>query len=227
MTPNVSLATQQPTAQPAAQPAQEATDDAANKLASDFDTFLKLLTTQLKNQDPSKPFDSTEFVGQLASFSAVEQQIATNTKLDGLIAALNGDAATGLAQWVDRDVLSDAPIDFDGAPVPVHYTLPKDTTSASVLVYDANDTLVDRIAVLPGTSETVWDGLALDGSPMPVGQYSFSIETYENTTLTGTQPAQTFSTVVEARLHNDEPHVLFADGSMMAVGAITAVRGGA
>ena len=61
---------------------------ASGALASDFETFLKLLTSQLRNQDPLKPLDSTDFVAQLASFSAVEQQVNTNTKLDQLLGAL-------------------------------------------------------------------------------------------------------------------------------------------
>jgi flagellar basal-body rod modification protein FlgD len=57
----------------------------------DYDSFLKLLTAQMKFQDPTKPMDSTEFVAQLASFSNVEQGIKMNTKLDSLItsSALN------------------------------------------------------------------------------------------------------------------------------------------
>lgn len=53
----------------------------------DYESFLKLLIAQLKNQDPTKPMDSTQFVSQLASFSAVEQQVATNTRLDQLLAS--------------------------------------------------------------------------------------------------------------------------------------------
>jgi flagellar basal-body rod modification protein FlgD len=51
----------------------------------DYDAFLKLLIAQLKNQDPTKPTDSTEFVTQLATFSQVEQNIAVNAKLDSLL----------------------------------------------------------------------------------------------------------------------------------------------
>ena len=51
----------------------------------DYDAFLKLLVAQLKNQDPTKPMDSSEFMAQLASFSNVEQGIKTNTKLDQLL----------------------------------------------------------------------------------------------------------------------------------------------
>ena len=51
----------------------------------DYDTFLKLLVAQMKNQDPSKPMDSTEYIAQLATFSNVEQLITSNKKLDSLI----------------------------------------------------------------------------------------------------------------------------------------------
>ena len=51
----------------------------------DYNSFLKLLIAQLKNQDPSKPMDSTQFVAQLATFSQVEQSINANSKLDSLL----------------------------------------------------------------------------------------------------------------------------------------------
>jgi flagellar basal-body rod modification protein FlgD len=61
----------------------------------DYDAFLKLLVTQMRNQDPTRPTDQAEYLSQLASFSAVEQQIASNRKLDELISALSlGQAAT-------------------------------------------------------------------------------------------------------------------------------------
>jgi flagellar basal-body rod modification protein FlgD len=50
-----------------------------------YNEFLTLLVAQLKNQDPSNPTDPTQFVSQLASFSAVEQQLSTNEKLDSLL----------------------------------------------------------------------------------------------------------------------------------------------
>lgn len=58
---------------------------AADAASLDYNTFLKLLLAQLKNQDPTKPMDSTEYMSQLASFSNVEQSIKTNSKLDSLL----------------------------------------------------------------------------------------------------------------------------------------------
>lgn len=55
----------------------------------DYDAFLKLLVTQMRNQDPTRPTDQAEYLSQLASFSSVEQQIASNRKLDELISALS------------------------------------------------------------------------------------------------------------------------------------------
>jgi flagellar basal-body rod modification protein FlgD len=53
----------------------------------DYQAFLQLLIAQLKNQDPSKPMDSAQYMAQLATFSQVEQSIMTNSKLDSLLTA--------------------------------------------------------------------------------------------------------------------------------------------
>ncbi len=66
-----------------AQTAKAAT--AAASASLDYNTFLQLLLAQLKNQDPTKPMDSTEYMSQLASFSNVEQSIKMNNKLDDLL----------------------------------------------------------------------------------------------------------------------------------------------
>jgi flagellar basal-body rod modification protein FlgD len=60
---------------------------ASQKASMDYDTFLQLLITQMKNQDPLQPMESSEYVAQLATFSNVEQSILTNNKLDALLSA--------------------------------------------------------------------------------------------------------------------------------------------
>ncbi|BAQ44646.1 MULTISPECIES: flagellar hook assembly protein FlgD [Methylobacterium] len=65
--------------------AAKATSSVASSMNSD--TFLTLLVAQLKNQDPTKPMDSTQYVGELATFSQVEQATKTNQKLDSLLAS--------------------------------------------------------------------------------------------------------------------------------------------
>lgn len=62
----------------------------------DYDAFLKLLIAQMKNQDPTQPMESTEYIAQLAAFSNVEQAVQTNAKLDSLMAALSLSQADGV-----------------------------------------------------------------------------------------------------------------------------------
>jgi flagellar basal-body rod modification protein FlgD len=61
-----------------------------------YDNFLKLLLTQMKNQDPTEPMKSTEYMAQLATFSQVEQAMKANSKLDSLLAASSLTQADGV-----------------------------------------------------------------------------------------------------------------------------------
>ncbi|MDG4907393.1 flagellar hook assembly protein FlgD [Mesorhizobium sp. WSM4898] len=65
--------------------ATQASSQQTSKTAVDYQSFLKLLIAEMKNQDPTKPMDSTEYVAQLATFSQVEQSVQTNSKLDQII----------------------------------------------------------------------------------------------------------------------------------------------
>ncbi|WP_367648781.1 flagellar hook capping FlgD N-terminal domain-containing protein [Ruegeria arenilitoris] len=81
-----------PTQSNTATPAPNKSFNAAKTtgLASDFVTFLKMLTIQARNQDPLKPLDASEYASQLAQFSMVEQQVQTNDLLSTLGQALGG-----------------------------------------------------------------------------------------------------------------------------------------
>jgi len=70
----------------------------------DYDAFLKLLVAQMKNQDPTAPMDSTEYVAQLAAFSNVEQAVKANARLDALLAAQSLAQADGI---IGRTVTSE------------------------------------------------------------------------------------------------------------------------
>ncbi|ABM45578.1 hypothetical protein X471_01204 [Bartonella bacilliformis str. Heidi Mejia] len=78
---------------------QQDTPDTGAKKNTDYDTFVKLLVAQMKNQDPTNPMNSTEFVAQLASFSMVEQAIKMNDKLEQVLA--NG-AISGAEGYVGK-----------------------------------------------------------------------------------------------------------------------------
>lgn len=87
----VSGVTNDPTAKPST-----GTPAAESKNALDYQAFLQLLLAQMKNQDPTQPMDSTQYMSQLAAFSNVEQGIKTNAKLDSLMSAQYLNQADGV-----------------------------------------------------------------------------------------------------------------------------------
>jgi flagellar basal-body rod modification protein FlgD len=85
----------------------------------DYNAFLRLLIAQLKNQDPTKPMDSTAFVAQLATFSQVEQSVASNAKLDSLLTS----SALSLADAVIGHTVTSADGETTGQVASVKITV--------------------------------------------------------------------------------------------------------
>ena len=84
-------------------PRPTGTTETKSKTAVDYESFLKLLVAEMKNQDPTKPMESTDFVAQLATFSQVEQSVQSNTKLDQILQASALSQASAL---IGREVTS-------------------------------------------------------------------------------------------------------------------------
>src|SRR5450432_3062771 len=76
--------------------------NAGAELSGNFDTFLKILTAQIQNQDPLQPMDSAQFTQQLVQFSGVEQQIKANTSLDKLLTASQSTAGASLSGYLGQ-----------------------------------------------------------------------------------------------------------------------------
>lgn len=158
---------------------KSATDAAKDKLTSDYTTFLKLLTTQLQNQDPTNPMDSAQFTQQLVQYSQVEQQIKSNEKLDALLAAQNSAGVGSSLGYLGKT------IEMDGAYLSTdatsggsfNYTLSDVATTATIKIYNESGTLV-RTSTGSGTlgKHTVtWDGKDDDGHQLPAGVYGVSV----------------------------------------------------
>ncbi len=83
--------------------AASSSQSATRKAALNYDSFLRLLVAQMKNQDPTEPKDSTQYLSQLAAFSSVEQNVSTNQKLDQLMVSLQINQS---ASFIGRTVTS-------------------------------------------------------------------------------------------------------------------------
>ncbi len=165
-------------------------NDAANtlnqglQLAEDFNEFLTLLTTQLQNQDPLSPMDSTEFTNQLVQFSQVEQAINQNQKLDDMLALQLANLSTIGLSYVGMDVsYLSIEANFDGeAPVTINYSLNEEVVSAQVNIYDEGGDLIysAEAPTATGQNEIIWDGTNTGGTTLEEGTYRVSIDALDS-----------------------------------------------
>lgn len=151
------------------------------ELANEFDDFLLLLTTQLQNQDPLEPQDSSEFTNQLVQFSQVEQQIKSNEKLEDLV-SLQDLSLTSIALGYIGMNVEIPGSEFEhttGQPYQFSYTLP--SGGASTVNYTILDSAGQPVSTGRGTLDSgknniVWDGTDDAGNVAPSGDYRIALE---------------------------------------------------
>lgn len=199
--------------------------DPARDTASDFETFLKLLTTQLKNQDPLKPLDSTDFVAQLASFSGVEQQVRTNESLAELKDLLGHSSTSGLAAWIGTEIRAERAVHFDGTPVDVFANPPAGADAAELVVTDLDGNEVQRTPVPLGEETYQWAGAGSDGIPLANGAYALSLEAFRNGEVTSRTAVSSYGRVNEARIGADGIQLILEDGTEVSANSVEAIRG--
>lgn len=149
------------------------------------DEFLKLLTYQLRAQNPMRPYDNQEFAAQLAQFSQLEQltdirnlieeQIQTNLILTRTI------SNTALPGLIGKNAKAySGEFEFDGSnPVALSYSLPYSAASGEAVISDANGNVIQRVPLDPaklrkGDHTFVWDGKDRDGNSAASGAYSIT-----------------------------------------------------
>ena len=141
-------------------------------LATNFNTFLGLLTTQLKNQDPLSPLDSNQFTQQLVQMTGVEQQLNGNELLKQLVANTSGGISTAVS-LIGKDVkaVSDT-ANLSGGKAQWVYNLPPGAADLKVEVVDANGKLLHAEAptdMKAGDHAFSWNGKDLMGNQLPDG----------------------------------------------------------
>jgi flagellar basal-body rod modification protein FlgD len=167
--------------------ASQATVKSAIGLADNFQNFLKLLTTQLQHQDPTKPLDATQFTTQLVQFASVEQQIGQNSRLDSLLKVQTGEQAVSATSFLGTQV------EAFGNKFPVAngsgefgYSLPSEAKSLKITIKDANgnivrtlDTELDASHLTAGQHKVAWDGKDDQGVAVKDGNYTFEVSAYD------------------------------------------------
>lgn len=158
--------------------AQTQSQKSSFSLATDLDSFLLLLTTQLKNQDPLAPLDSNEFTGQLVAFAGVEQQIATNDHLEQLLNLQSASLAASIIGFVGTDVVAEvSQVPLQGGEAKFTYSLTGNAKNVVISITDdkGNIMLTKAGELSAGDHEFVWDGNDVNGQKVPDGPYRVSV----------------------------------------------------
>jgi flagellar basal-body rod modification protein FlgD len=148
------------------------------------DDFLKLLITQLKNQDPLKPTDNTEFVSQLAQFSQLEQTAKQAQLLQKSLDAQTASLQFTLLPMIGRTVtVGQELVQLGDGPAPFGYRLEKGASKVLVTIQDHQGQVVRSLeyrdrAAGPHTAE--WDGKSQNGTLMPKGMYRYVISAMDS-----------------------------------------------
>jgi flagellar basal-body rod modification protein FlgD len=199
----------------------------AKGLAGNFDTFLKLLTTQLKQQDPLSPMDATTFTSQLVQFASVEQAIQTNTKLGDLAELARTSGTSSASSLLGQEVT--ATTDKLSLPaqgdVTIRYRLPEAAAEATLTVLDGKGR---TLRTMPGTAvagenAVPWDGLGADGQRLSAGAYTIRVaaKAADGSALAAEQFVRGQVQAIE--LDGGDPQLLVA-GALVPLGSVSLIR---
>jgi flagellar basal-body rod modification protein FlgD len=210
--------------QAAASGSQSSTASAA--LAGNFDTFLRLLTTQLKHQDPTNPMSSDQFTQQLVQMSGVEQSIQTNRNLETLITAyaiqnsnlsvsLLGKEVTGSGTGA---MLKDGTANWD-------FAVAADAPDTTLQVINADGATVytKKMDAAKGDHQFEWDGKDGNGVEQPDGTYFLKIVANTANGAPVAVDTRTTGIVTAIDLTSTDP-ILTVNGAQIRYSQVTSIK---
>jgi flagellar basal-body rod modification protein FlgD len=185
--------------------------DALNQLSGNFSTFLTLLTTQLKNQDPTSPMDSNTFTQQLVMYSQVEQQINTNDNLKTLISQGTTNAAAMAATYLGKKVsITNGNGSLTSGAAAWTYNLDTASATTQLAITDSRGQ-----TVYTGTGETTagnhsftWDGKDLHGNQLADGTYKLTVTAADSASNKVTSSVASAGTVSQIDMTSGTPQLV-------------------
>lgn len=196
-------------------PTQAQTD--RTTLADNFNTFLTLLTSQLQNQDPLSPMDSTAFTQQLVQFSQVEQQIRTNQNLEGLVGQYQAASAGAALSYLGKDAIIEADDTYlAGGAANWAYSLPEAATDLTINVKDASGrTVYSTTTAQRGAGEHLftWDGTKTNGTTAADGVYTLEVEAQNSSDVDIDAAIRVRETIMGVDFSGTSPVVITPSGT--------------
>jgi flagellar basal-body rod modification protein FlgD len=199
--------------------------NAMSQLSGNFDTFLKLLTTQLQNQDPTSPMDTSQFTQQLVEYSQVEQQIGTNSNLQTLISQGTSQSASYATGYLGKTVtVSGGEGSLTKGQAQWTYNLATAATSTTLSITDAKGNVVYSGSgpTAAGNNNVTWNGVDNSGNQLPDGTYTLAVKASAGG-QTVISTITSVGTVSEVDMSNGTPQLLI--GAMeVPLSSISSVR---
>ena len=146
-------------------------------IADNFDTFLQLLTTQLRNQNPLDPLDTNAFTQQLVQFSSVEQQLKTNDFLSALVQANTNSVQTNAVNYIGKTIsAAGVRSELINGKAEWNFSL-EDAANTTVTIKDKDGNVVytETGDLQAGVGKFTWDGKTSTGTTAPDGDYTITV----------------------------------------------------
>ncbi|WND02734.1 flagellar hook capping FlgD N-terminal domain-containing protein [Temperatibacter marinus] len=185
--------------------------ESADKFDQEYTDFLSLLTTQLQNQDPTSPMDSTEFTNQIVQFTSVEQQIQTNQNLENLTSLMTSSVNADVTSYLGRDVVIDGGFgQLENGTLDWTYQMQPNVTAAGLAVFDqvGNQVASYDADTLVGQKSFTWDGMTTEGETAPEGIYELRVLAFDSEGNDINIPTQVKQRISEVSLTGYEPTFL-------------------
>ncbi len=194
-------------------------------IASNFDTFLQLLTTQLRNQNPLDPLDTNQFTQQLVQFAGVEQQLRTNESLEALVKLTKISQNTAALGYVGATITAEGATTQLQDGLAVWYLTSPRPAQATISIMDNNgSTVFTDTATLDATTQAYqWNGRTSTGGLAPAGSYKIVV-TAKDASAQAVQVSTNFSGVVDnVDISGDQP-VLMIGATLINLDQVRSVR---
>ena len=174
-----------------------ATQAAAPKAGADFNMFLKLLTTQMQNQDPLDPMETSEYTQQLVQYSQVEQSTQQTGVLRDILSRLSASDMAQASSFIGREAQFDSNVaGLTDRPAEWLYSLPREAASITATVKDAAGVTVAVKELEPGTAgRFTWNGELAKGGTAPQGGYTLVIKALDSNGNTVPSAVRSFGVV--------------------------------
>lgn len=201
-------------------------DTSRARIADNFDTFLQLLTTQLKNQNPLDPLDTNQFTQQLVQFSGIEQQLKTNEYLQAMMTSTQNANNAQAVSYIGKEVTtSGVQADLKDGKATWAFNLKDKSDNVTVTIKDdkGNTVYTHKGAAEAGVGTFTWDGVGSDGKKRLQGTFSIQVDARNATN--GVIPVVTEGTgkVTSVDFSGDEP-VLLVGSARIKLSSVVSVR---